>query len=148
VSAETEALLAKARRSLANARRSLEAGDADFAASRAYYAMFYAAEALLLSRGLAFSKHGAVIAEFSREFVRSGEFPAEYGRALREAWRRGSLPTTTSGWSSPSRAASSFWPERRRSWPPPRGSSNRPARSFGDFSDSGAATIDARRRMT
>ena len=85
MSAETEALLAKARRSLDNARRSLEAGDADFAASRAYYAMFYAAEALLLSRGLVFSKHGAVIAEFSREFVRSGEFAAEYGRALREA---------------------------------------------------------------
>ena len=65
MSGETEALLAKARRSLDNARRSLEA--------------------LLLSRGLVFSKHGAVIAEFSREFVRSGEFAAEYGRALREA---------------------------------------------------------------
>src|SRR5262245_75360 len=47
--------------------------------------MFYAAEALLLSRGLVFSKHGAVIAEFSREFVRSGEFSAEYARALRDA---------------------------------------------------------------
>ena len=35
-----------------------------FAASRAYYAMFYAAEALLQSRGLAFSKHSAVHAAF------------------------------------------------------------------------------------
>lgn len=86
MNAETAALMAKARRSLDNARRSLEAGDADFAASRRYYAMFYAAEALLLSRGLVFSKHTAVIAEFVREFVRSGEFPAEYGRALREAF--------------------------------------------------------------
>jgi uncharacterized protein (UPF0332 family) len=47
--------------------------------------MFYAAEALLLTRGLAFSKHAAVIAEFTREFVRSGEFAAEYGRAPRDA---------------------------------------------------------------
>ena len=86
MSAETDALLAKARRSLDNARRSLEAGDADFAASRAYYAMFYAAEAILLSRGLVFSKHAAVIAEFTREFVRSGEFATEYGRALRDAF--------------------------------------------------------------
>lgn len=58
MSAQTEALLAKARRSLDNARRSLEAGDAEFAASRAYYAMFYAAEALLLSRGLVFGARG------------------------------------------------------------------------------------------
>jgi uncharacterized protein (UPF0332 family) len=85
VSAETDALMSRARRSLTAARLLLEAGSADFAASRAYYAMFYAAEALLLTRGLAFSKHGAVIAEFAREFVRSGEFAAEYGRALREA---------------------------------------------------------------
>jgi uncharacterized protein (UPF0332 family) len=31
----------------------------DFAASRAYYAMFYAIEALLLSSDLSFSKHSA-----------------------------------------------------------------------------------------
>jgi uncharacterized protein (UPF0332 family) len=77
VSAETDALMSRARRSLIAARLLLEAGSPDFAASRAYYAMFYAAEALLLSRGLAFSKHEAVIAEFAREFVRSGEFAAE-----------------------------------------------------------------------
>jgi uncharacterized protein (UPF0332 family) len=47
--------------------------------------MFYAAEALLLSRGRVFSKHAAVISEFTREFVRSGEFGQEYGRALRDA---------------------------------------------------------------
>jgi len=85
VSAETDALMARARRSLDAARLLLEAGNPDFAASRTYYAMFYAAEALPLSRGLVFSRHGTLIAEFSREFVRSGEFAAEYGRALRDA---------------------------------------------------------------
>lgn len=86
MSAPIDALLDKARRSLANARRSLEAGDADFAVSRAYYAMFYAAEAALLSRGRVFSRHSAVVAEFAREFVRAGELAQEYGRALKDAF--------------------------------------------------------------
>ena len=46
---EIAALLLKSQRSCASARRTMEAGDCDFAVSRAYYAMFYAAEALLLT---------------------------------------------------------------------------------------------------
>ncbi len=87
MSGEIEGLLDKARRSLASARRNLEDGDADFAASRAYYAMSYAAEAALLARGRVFSKHAAVVAEFGREFVRPEEVAAEHGRALREGLR-------------------------------------------------------------
>ncbi len=85
---EVEALLAKARRSLANARLSFDAGDFDFAASRAYYAMFYAAEAALLSRGLEFAKHGSVIAEFNRHFVKEGRVPEKHGLALRTAFEQ------------------------------------------------------------
>ena len=48
-------LLEKARRSFAAADLLLGEGDAAFAASRAYY---YVAEALLLSEGLRFSRHG------------------------------------------------------------------------------------------
>ncbi len=88
MSAETDALMDKARRSLANARRSADAGDADFAASRAYYAMFYAAEALFLARGRTFSKHAAVVAEFNREFVRGGHFAEHHAEALREAFEQ------------------------------------------------------------
>jgi hypothetical protein len=40
----------------------------DFAASRAYSSLFYTAEALLLSRGLSYSSHPAVIASFGKEF--------------------------------------------------------------------------------
>ncbi len=61
------------------------AGEYDFAASRAYYAMFYAAEeALLMERGLVFSKHSGVIAEFNRQFVRPGLFEQRHFRALSE----------------------------------------------------------------
>lgn len=85
---DVEALLAKARRGLASARQNLGAGDFDFAVSRAYYAMFYAAEALLLARGLAFSKHGSVIAEFNRAFVRTGELAVRHAAALKKAFEQ------------------------------------------------------------
>jgi uncharacterized protein (UPF0332 family) len=49
----------------------LRDGDIDFAASRAYYSLFYIASALLLSRGLSFSSHSGVIANFGKEFARN-----------------------------------------------------------------------------
>lgn len=57
-------LLDKAERSLAAAEHLLLEGFPEFAAGRSYYAMFYATEALLLSRDLSFSKHSAVITAF------------------------------------------------------------------------------------
>lgn len=79
---EQAALLKKAYDSLRGAK--LLAGDGlhDFAASRAYYTMFYVAEALLLGEGLSFSKHTAVIAAFGRRFARTGVVPAEFHRYL------------------------------------------------------------------
>jgi uncharacterized protein (UPF0332 family) len=47
--------------------------------------MFYVVEALLLSRGMTFSKHSAVMSGFGREFVRSGTTPEEYHRHLMDA---------------------------------------------------------------
>jgi len=57
----------------------------DFATSRAYYAMFYAAQALLLEDGLSFSSHAAVIAAFGRHFAKTGRVPVEYHRFLIQA---------------------------------------------------------------
>ena len=48
--------------------------------------MFYVAEALLLSKGLAYSKHSAVIAAFGKEFAKTGVLPAEFHGHLREAF--------------------------------------------------------------
>jgi uncharacterized protein (UPF0332 family) len=44
--------------------------------------MFDVAEALLLSRGLAFSSHSAVISAFGREFANTGAVPLECHRHL------------------------------------------------------------------
>lgn len=79
-------LLAKARRSLEVAEGLLEDGHADFAASRAYYGCFYTAEALLLSKGLSYSRHSQVVAQFGRHFAKTGELEARYHRLLIEAF--------------------------------------------------------------
>ena len=82
---QQEALLRKAARRIRSARVLVVEGDYDSAVSRAYYATFYVAEGLLLSKGLAYSKHSAVIAAFGKEFAKEGVLPAELHAHLREA---------------------------------------------------------------
>jgi uncharacterized protein (UPF0332 family) len=79
---EQHDLLAHAKESLAAARLSREAGYQGFPASRAYYAMLYVAEAILLGKGLSFSKHAAVVAAFGEHFVKVGIVPAHFHRYL------------------------------------------------------------------
>lgn len=54
-----DALLIRARDSLSAARNLLRDGFSDFSASRAYYALFYVAEALLAHIGQSYSSHGS-----------------------------------------------------------------------------------------
>jgi len=75
-------LLLQASESLGAAKVLLETGYPGFAASRAYYAMFYVAEAFLLGKGLTFSKHSAVHAAFGKHFAKTGLVPVEFHRAL------------------------------------------------------------------
>lgn len=86
MTADQRELFDKARESVAAARLLLDGGHADFAASRASFAMFYAAEALLEGRGLSFSKHSAVIAAFGREFAKPRLLPADLHKHLLEAY--------------------------------------------------------------
>ena len=79
---EQQALIEKARQSLEAARLLHANGQPSFAAARAYYAMFYAAEALLLGESQAFSKHSAVIAAFGERFAKTGRVPVELHRYL------------------------------------------------------------------
>ena len=78
-------LLTKATRSLEAARVLLQTGFPEFAASRAYYTMFYVAEAFLEGEGLSYSKHSAVIAAFGQQFARTNRVPTELHRILIEA---------------------------------------------------------------
>jgi uncharacterized protein len=54
----------------------------DFAASRAYYTMFYVAESLLLGQNLAFSKHSAVLAAFGERLIKPGLVPPQFHKYL------------------------------------------------------------------
>jgi len=77
-------LIDKSRESIAAAELLLERGFQGFAASRAYYAMFYAAEALLLGESASFSKHAAVISAFGQRFAHGNARAAELHRYLIE----------------------------------------------------------------
>jgi hypothetical protein len=55
---EIHDLIAKAQRSVIAVKRLMRDGDFNFAVSRAYYAMFYAARAMLLSRDIRRPKDG------------------------------------------------------------------------------------------
>ena len=82
---EQSDLLEKAKESLRAARLLLANDLPDFAASRAYYSMFYVASAFLLGKGLKFSKHGSLIAAFGQHFVKTGEVDATFHRNLIDA---------------------------------------------------------------
>ena len=83
---ESRRLLDKAARAIRAAETLLRENNADFAAGRAYYAMFYTAEALLFERGLQFRKHGAVHGAFGEHLVRSGVLDARFHRWLLDAF--------------------------------------------------------------
>ena len=67
-------LIDEARRSLEAAELLLNTGHPDFAASRAFYSMFYLADAFLKRDGLK-PKRSNVIAAFERTFVATGRVP-------------------------------------------------------------------------
>ncbi len=88
MNSEIKALLEKAKRSQKAATKLFKDGDIDFAASRAYYSLFYTAEALLLSHGLSFSSHAAVIANFGKEFAKTGLLNSKFHHYLTESQDR------------------------------------------------------------
>jgi len=81
---DQRSLLAHTRDSIAAAQLLASQGYYSFAGSRAYYAMFYIAEAFLLGQDLTFSKHSAVIAAFGKHFAKPGLVPPEFHRYLIE----------------------------------------------------------------
>jgi uncharacterized protein (UPF0332 family) len=82
----TQKLLAKADRVLKFAERLRTDDDGEFVVGRAYYAMFYTAEALLNEKGYRFRKHGGVHGAFREHFVKSGLVDAKYHQWLLEAF--------------------------------------------------------------
>lgn len=84
---ETELLMEKASTSVSSAKLLLGDGFFDYTVSRSYYAMFYAAEAILLTKELKFSSHRSVISLFGEHFVKTGTFQPIFGKRLSEAFK-------------------------------------------------------------
>lgn len=79
---EIRANLERANQALEAAETLLVGGYCDFAASRAYYSVFYAATALLLGEEKAFNKHSGVIAAIHKYFVKTGKLEKQFGKDL------------------------------------------------------------------
>ena len=84
--AEIRHYLDRAHQELEAAKHNLLQGFYWVAVSRAYYAMFYAASALLASKGIYRRKHSGVISAFAEHFVKSGLIEPEYAKMLSGAF--------------------------------------------------------------
>jgi uncharacterized protein (UPF0332 family) len=85
------ALAGAGTRDIESSRGLTAAGLYDDAVSRAYYAMFYAVNALLIRDGLNIGgKHSAVVAAFGREYARTGKVDPRYHQMLIQdfEWRQ------------------------------------------------------------
>ncbi len=58
------------------------------AVTRVYYAMFYAATAALLARGIRRSSHHALLAAFGKTFIKTRELDEHLYKELRAAFER------------------------------------------------------------
>ena len=63
----------------------LDKGFIRFSAAQSYYTIFYLAQAMLLSKGLTFSKHSAVVASYGKEFARTGLLDPKFHRYIIDA---------------------------------------------------------------
>jgi uncharacterized protein (UPF0332 family) len=85
MSDEEKVILEKAIQNLEAAELIAQQGYNEIAASRAYYTLFYIAEALLLRHDLHFSSHSAVIAAYGKEFAKTGELNPKFHKCLIKA---------------------------------------------------------------
>ncbi len=75
-----------ARRALRTAAWALDDGDWVGAINRAYYAIFYAANAVLELEGLERSKHSAVLALFRQKYIKTGKIEVEFSHTYGQAF--------------------------------------------------------------
>jgi uncharacterized protein (UPF0332 family) len=84
--AVTKALIAgymqKAEKKLVVAKKLLKSGDYEDAVSRAYYAVYHAAQALLLTEGEKAETHKGVVTLFGLLFVKTGKFSKNIGKYI------------------------------------------------------------------
>jgi uncharacterized protein (UPF0332 family) len=86
MNAESRLYIEYARRDLRAAASNLDMGYLHVVVSRAYYAMLYAASALLSSKGITRSKHSGVLSAFGEYYVKTGLVEPEYAKMIGRAF--------------------------------------------------------------
>jgi len=88
ISSEIQHFLDLADESHEVAGKLIEMGHARFSAAQSYYTIFYLAQAMLLSKGLTFSSHSAVMAAYGKEFAKTGTLDPKFHRYIIDAQER------------------------------------------------------------
>lgn len=83
---DTEILSEKAQTFLRTAERAMSDGDYNSCASRCYYAMFFMAQAALLTKDLSASTHKGVISLFGEHLAKTGILESYMGRTINYAY--------------------------------------------------------------
>lgn len=81
-----KASLERAEKALKSAKLLQENGELEDAASRAYYAMFHAARAILFNKGISAKTHRGTISIFGEKIVKQRILSEEYADMLRKAF--------------------------------------------------------------
>lgn len=84
---QIKAIIIKAQRSVKAAKGLIEDEDYDFASSRLYYAVYYAMEAILLTKNISSSKHSGVISQFNQFYIKEGVFPKNFSKIISRLFR-------------------------------------------------------------
>ncbi len=82
---EIRDFIEKAEKFLVTAEQALNTGDYDSCVSRCYYAMFFMAEAVLLTKNITAFSHKSVISKFGEHFVKTKILERYLGKALNDA---------------------------------------------------------------
>jgi uncharacterized protein (UPF0332 family) len=80
--------LEKAKNTLSYAKSYIDDTTLDSTVNRIYYSMFYAVNALLITKGLYSSKHSGVRAIFNREIVNKGLIEKQWGEFFADMFDR------------------------------------------------------------
>jgi len=88
ISSEIQHFLNLAEESHEAAKVMIDNGIIRFSAAQSYYTIFYLAQAMLLSKGLTFSSHSAVVAAYGREFARTRLLDPKFHRYILDAQER------------------------------------------------------------
>ena len=88
ISSEIQHFLKLADESHEAAKVLIDQGFIRFSAAQSYYTIFYLAQAMLLSKGLTFSSHSAVVSAYGKEFAKTGLLDAKFHRHIIDAEKR------------------------------------------------------------